>query len=200
MAWDTNVLLDFFEHGRALWDGVPLGSVPPDYEEELHGLHTLIDQWMLRDIRFLLLERTLSDARGELRRDRYEQRVRAFDEFASILALGDGWGTSVARTGVTTAAGESALSTVPEGADRDLVAESLDAGAHVFLTRDHRVLAAVDSLGELGLWVATPLDLLSELAAEDELLLGVGEVTWPVPDLARASRLMAALPPATALA
>lgn len=53
VAWDTNLLIDYFEHGRALWENKSLPElVPGTYGEELEGLQIVMAVWILRDIRF----------------------------------------------------------------------------------------------------------------------------------------------------
>ena len=88
IAWDTNLLIDYFTYGRLLWEGDSLlARLPGPYGEELEGLQLLISLWALRDIRFYLLPRTLKDAKGKMTAQRMADRRRAFDEFSSALTL-----------------------------------------------------------------------------------------------------------------
>jgi hypothetical protein len=195
IAWDTNLLIDYFEHGRALWDGAALpDAVGADYGEELEGLQLVVAVWVLRDIRFIIPHRALSDGKRRLSAERLAQRRRAFDAFAAALTLVE-WDDDARPTVVETGI-ELALDALPGGADRELVAETVVAGAHVFMTRDAGVLHAREAIGEHGLLLASPLDLLEELAAAGALhcLLEPRFAYWPVPDLERVTHLINALP------
>lgn len=56
IACDTNLLIDYFEHGRALWEGKSLPElVPGAWGEELEGLQIIMATGILRDIRFYIL-------------------------------------------------------------------------------------------------------------------------------------------------
>lgn len=195
IAWDTNLLIDYFEHGRALWDGVVLpDAVGAEYGEELEGLQLVVAVWVLRDIRFVIPKRALSDGKRRLTAERQAQRERAFDAFAAALALVE-WSDDLRSTsGPATL--DDALDELPRGADRELVKESVLAGAHVFMTRDAGVLRAREALAPHGLLLASPLDVLEELAASGALhcLLEPRCAYWPVPDLQRVTHLLKALP------
>lgn len=53
VAWDTNLLIDYFEYGMQIWEGKSLSEIMPrEQGEELEGLQVLISLWVLRDIRF----------------------------------------------------------------------------------------------------------------------------------------------------
>jgi hypothetical protein len=109
IAWDTNLLLDYFQFGSALWqgDGLP-DSLGQKHAEELEGLQLLLSLWVLRDIRFVILPDSIDDAKKQLSPERRENRIRAFDEFASALRL-VGWGESDAE-----AASHDGLLILPE--------------------------------------------------------------------------------------
>jgi hypothetical protein len=62
IVWDTNLLIDYFEHGQALWE-VGLPEELPDYADELEALQFIIAMWVIRDIRFHILPRVLIDAK-----------------------------------------------------------------------------------------------------------------------------------------
>lgn len=71
IAWDTNLLVDYFQFGRKLWEG---GHLPDGLDEEhgseLEGLQLLIALWVLRDIRFMILPGTVTDAKKKLSQSR----------------------------------------------------------------------------------------------------------------------------------
>lgn len=191
VVWDTNVLVDYLTQGPAMWEGEPL-NVEEEYGAQLEGLQLLIQLWEVREVRFRLFDRSIDDARRILEVERRQRRARAVDEFAAALRLsayGDAdderdpdpqdplplWVPPTTR--------DAALEAVPEGADRELVRLALLGRAHVFLTRDKGVLRARDRLRPLGLLLATPLDLIEELAACGALLCVLRRETnyWPIP-------------------
>lgn len=199
IAWDTNLLIDYFEHGRALWDGEALPDiVPAGYGEELEGLQLVMTLWVVRDIRFYLPHRTLQDARKGLSDEQAADRGRAFDEFSAALGLVEWEEDDRELPPLILPEREltRALEQLPKGADRELVAEAVRSGAHVFMTRDRTLLKAKTVMRPFGLLLASPLDVLEELSACGALhcLLHPSFAYWPVPDLQRVTHLIRALP------
>jgi hypothetical protein len=194
IVWDTNILIDYLTHGRAMWDGEELEVEDEKHALELEGLQTLVALWQWRDVHFCILPRSITDARRELSRGRRAEFERAVEQFAAALQLSqheDSWVSE--RLDVDDAVRCAAILAVPDGADRELVEGSLEIGAHVFLTCDERVLSKSSVLGECGILPARPLDLIVELAACGELSASRADA---VPDLQRMTHLIAALPPA----
>jgi hypothetical protein len=201
VAWDTNLLIDYFEHGRALWEAESLPeTVPGSYGEELEALQIVMAIWILRDIRFYILERTLTDARGALATRHLEARLSAFRAFTAALRFSEETGDPreapplvLPRTEL-----ERALASVPAGNDRVLVREAALKGMHVFLTRDVGIHRAAPALGAFGLLLASPGDLLEELTACGALhcLLHPRFAYWELPARERVTHLYeAALAP-----
>jgi hypothetical protein len=199
IAWDTNLLIDYFEYGRALWDGAALPEVvPDDYGEELEGLQLVVTLWILRDIRFYLPHRTLQDARRGLSTSQATARRRAFEEFAAALSLVE-WPEGDREPPpllLPESAIAQALRQLPAGQDTELVDEALRLGAHVFMTRDRGLLKSQAVVRPYGLRIASPLDVVDELAACGALhcLLDSRFAYWPLPDLQRVTHLIHALP------
>ncbi len=205
IAWDTNLLLDYFEYGELLWEGESLPSVvSAEHGEELEALQLIVSLWVVRDIRFHILSGVLSDSKSKpLSEQRARQRINAWEEFCSAIALmGDGEdraGVEVTRSTPTRSDADvefmDALSRVPAGNDRSLVAEALMSGMHVFLTRDKGVLGAASSFAPLGLLLASPQELLEHLGAAGALhcLFKPQYLYWPAPDQQRVTHLIRAL-------
>jgi hypothetical protein len=199
IVWDTNLLIDYFDHGRALWDGEALPDILPDeYREELEGLQLLVTLWVIRDIRFFLPEGTLYDARNGLSTEQANERSVAFDAFSKALSLVEWEGDELELPPLVLPASElaRALELLPKGADRELVSEAVRSGAHVFMTRDRALLRTQAVMRPFGLLIASPLDVLEELCACGALhcLLHPRFAYWPAPDLQRVTHLIRALP------
>ncbi len=88
------------------------------------------------------------------------------------------------------------LQSVPAGYDRLLVNDALESRVHVFLTRDAGVLSAQAVFSTLGLLIASPTQLLDQLLETGAMhcLLDKRFLYWPMPDQARVSYLIDALP------
>ncbi|GAA0993360.1 hypothetical protein GCM10009563_09150 [Subtercola frigoramans] len=198
VAWDTNLLIDYFEHGMQLWEGEALPQkVLADHGEELEGLQLVMSLWVLRDIRFHILLGVIDDSKNQLDPLRRRQRVHAWKEFCAALALveDDGYGLPTPCADLGDLEIKDALSHVPAGNDRTLVEDALRSGMHVFMTCDKGVLRAREHLTPLGLLIASPLDLLEELGASGALhcLFERQHLYWPMPDQQRVSHLIQAL-------
>lgn len=198
IAWDTNLLIDYFEHGRALWEGESLPELlPGEHGEQLEALQIIVTLWVLRDIRFHILPRTITDSkRKDLSPERREQRLTAWREFCaavSIVADEDeyrGETLILPRSEL-----DRALAGVPAGNDRELVAAAVRMKVHVFLTRDRGILRAGKALSPFGLHITSPQDLLEDLACCGALscLLQPEHLYWPMPNQQRVAHLVSAL-------
>lgn len=141
IALDSNVLIDLQQHGRLLLNE-ELPDVDKIYAEDLVGLMDLLNIWLLRDIRFVVTPRSLSDAKTVNQRF-LDRRLPAIEAIASSLAFqfGDWTVTAPPYAGAPSPVGKE--TGLPPGADRDLVLEAQAVGAHVFLTRDRPLLDRV---------------------------------------------------------
>jgi len=197
---DTNLLIDYFQHGRALWEGQSLVGELGEYGEELEALQVVVAMWVIRELRFHVLPRVLVDAKRKLSRERFAERANALDNFAAALRLVGSETDEVPLSSHAQALKGNAgfrgvLGRVP-AEDRPLVADAVELDAHVFLTRDRGVLACRQALRPFGLLIATPGDLLEQLSACGALhCVMVPETAyWPLPDQARVAHLISALP------
>lgn len=199
VAWDTNVLLDYFQYGERLW----AGDSPPDigdekYVSELECLQLIVGLWTLRDIRFRILPATIADAKRRLSDPQRRVRLRAFDEFAHALELVSSDEDDTPSHGLLylpDSQRQVALRSLSGGWDRILVSQAIDAGEHVFLTRDEKILHSRSKLRPFGLTPATPGDLLEWLFAcgAFNCLLTPRCAYWPLMDTQRAAHLIRAL-------
>ncbi|MER5326760.1 hypothetical protein [Streptosporangium roseum] len=203
IAWDTNILIDYFKYGRALWEGDNLPDFADgDYAGELEGLQMLIALWVLRDIRFVVLPASIKDAKKRLSAEHQTNRIRAFEEFTSALSLVSGGPSGVdppSREGLLVLPDsllESAVANLPQGFDRLLVWSAARMGMHAFMTMDKGILRYRAALKPFGLLLVSPLDLLEELIAcgAFHCMLAPRFAHWPMPDQMRVGHLIRALP------
>jgi hypothetical protein len=203
VAWDTNLLINYFKFGRMLWEGDGLPDVQDDnFAGELEGLQFLIALWVLRDIRFIILPSSINDAKKKLPAERRASRFRAFDEFTSALRLVSSDSPDVdlpSRDGLLILPDsllEQAVAKVPRGFDQILVRAAAHMGIHVFMTMDKQILKQRQALRSFGLLLASPLDLLEELirCGAFHCMLEPRFAYWPMPDQMRVGHLIRALP------
>jgi len=160
VALDSNILIDLQEHGRALLDGqVP--DAAGEYAKELLALGSLIDIWMIRDIRFVVTPRSRTDAKRFTTRFS-AGRALAIDALAESLAFQYGDWIVAAPSDLDGLPSGGRVAGLPEGADRDLVAEAQSVGAHVFLTRDRGILDRAVVKGA-GLAIMSPISLMMQM-------------------------------------
>ncbi|CCH72693.1 hypothetical protein BN11_190003 [Nostocoides australiense Ben110] len=194
LAVDSNVLIDFQKHGNELLDG-DVRAEEEKYAEELTSLGTLLNLWMLRDIRFVATPRSRTDAKRKM--PGFDSVIEGLAE-AVAFQYGD-WTFPAPSHGpdLLPVGDEHGL---PDGADRDLVLEAQTAGAHVFLTRDGRVLRRAALTGP-AMRVWAPSELADELVLSGVGLIGGGlcgepecpytESMIPAPDMGKWGPLFA---------
>lgn len=162
VALDSNVLIDLQQYGDRLLDDDPI-DVEEGYAADLAGLSDLLDVWLLRDIRFLVTPRSLTDAK-RLDHRFLDRRLPAVVAIADSLAFQtNDWSAPMIALSADSTTVKAGLETgLPHGADRDLVLEAQAVGAHAFLTRDQLVLNRV-SLSGPAMAVVAPKTLAAEL-------------------------------------
>lgn len=164
IALDSNILIDFRQYGNLLLNG-DLPSVNDAYAKDLAGLSNLLNTWLLRDIRFIVTPRSLTDARKVTKQflDRHLPTVEAIAE-SLAFQFGDWTIIAPSYADVPTFVGRE--TGLPRGADRDLVLEAQVFGAHVFLTRDQRILERTTLSGP-AVAIIPPHALAGELTAAE---------------------------------
>ncbi len=201
-VWDTNILLDYFEHGSRLWSGRELPTeLDDEYLSDLECLQLVMALWAIRDIRFVVLRESVDDAKKKLSQERRLLRRNAFDEFACALVLtpdGDS-GHNISRHGLLAlprTVFDDAMNNVPRGLDRRMVSAACRYGAHAYVTRDKKVLRAAPHFRSLGLSIISPGDLFESLLAAGAFncVLNPQLAYWPLPDQQRVAHLIRALP------
>lgn len=160
VALDSNVLIDLREHGNTLMEGTIPEGTDRERATSFEAIARLLELWLTRDIRFIVTQRSRSDARRVTRRflARHLPSIDAIDD-SLAFQTGD-WESPPPSERAAKPIGEE--SGLPDGADRDLVLEAQAIGAHVFLTQDKALLDAV-SLSGPQLAVQPPPWLMSEL-------------------------------------
>lgn len=191
VALDSNVLIDLQQYGAELLNAEGLG-VEADYEAELLAIGSIVDIWMLRDIRFIVSPRSRTDAK-RLSERFLATRGPAVDALAQSLGFQYGdWSVSAPSESSLPVLGS--VTGIPDGADRDLLLEAQAVGAHVFLTRDEQVLTAAFVEGPV-LRILRPTDLADELVLGGVQLFAGGQClaedcpyaafSIPAPDLGK---------------
>lgn len=200
IAMDTNLLIDYFEHGHAMWVGAPVAELHAgEYGEHLEALQLILAVWVLRDIEFVMLKESLSDSKRRKLAPNLDQRNRkAWMEFYNALAHSPhrSEDTSHAEQRLPPRLVDRVTEVVPPGGDRRLVRAALNDGAHVFLTRDKGVLRASDQIRAFGLSVMAPGDLLEALSRYGALnfLWDPASLYWPLPDQEKVAHMIWAMP------
>lgn len=160
VALDSNILIDLEHHGDEILDGEMRDGLDEGYVSDLESLGSLLELWLLRDIRFVVTPTSLVDAKRMTARFT-ASRVAVVEALAASLAFQFGdWANSAPSEEIAPLRGDE--SGLPDGADRELVLEAQAIGAHVFLTRDQRVVNRVNLSGP-SLIVCRPIWLASEL-------------------------------------
>lgn len=178
IAWDTNIIVDYAEFGDVLWEDDEIDSkITGQYRKDLEALGNVMHLWMMRDIRVKAPLRQIDDAKRALDEDRWSLRHTQLQEFLSALAcigLDQKIFSDVAS-----------FETLPDEAtndewDESLVAEAVETGCHVFLTRDRRLQRRLQQVAhDSSVIIMSPSELLSALAKRGEIGLGSGNGMLP---------------------
>ncbi|MFJ2551541.1 hypothetical protein [Microbacterium sp. NPDC087591] len=200
IAMDTNLLIDYFEHGHSMWMGESVTKLHTgEYGEHLEALQLILAVWVLRDIEFVMLKESLRDSKRRKLAPHLDQRNRkAWTEFYSALTHSPyhSEDRTDAAQRLPSRLIDRVIDAVPAGGDQRMVRAALNDGAHVYLTRDKRVLRASDQLRPFGLSAMTPGDLLDALSRYGALnfLWDPTSLYWPLPDQEKVAHMIWALP------
>jgi hypothetical protein len=147
VALDSNILIDLQQHGETLLEGEGIEELglPDDYAYELSALSDLLNLWLLHDIRFIVTPTSLTDAKKP-NSNFLAGRGPTVQALADALAFQYGdWAVDPPSANEVVRLGDE--SGLPDSADRDLVLEAQGVGAHLFITRDVRLLERVQVTG-----------------------------------------------------
>ena len=207
MAWDTNVLIDYLKFGKALWNDEGLDIEDPRYADQVYAIGNILDPYYcFWDIRIHLFDEILNDAKRKLSIERQSQREWAIDRFARALMFAElgeeeeipGPDNGFVRDSlfhveaVEPSEGsvhQRLTDALPKGHDRILVNEAIERGMHVFLTQDRGILKAAHLARNVDLLIVSPCDFIQFFNEA-----GISAVQFPMPDLARISKVIQALP------
>lgn len=180
VALDSNIIFDLEKHGPAILEQETPPAIDPRLGHELLALGHIIDLWMMRDIRFIVVPRTREDFRRPPSADRMSERERTFQqiEYALTFQVGD-WEDSRSRLGdvrPTSPPVDQVIDGVSE-LDALMLRSAWDAGVDIFLTRDEKVLSACGSAAAPMPLVASPSMLRDRLGrlGDDLVFLGMIE-------------------------
>jgi len=162
IALDSSILIDLQQHGSEIFDR-EVTVDEPKYAAELDSLGQLVDLWLLRDIRLIVTPRSYTDAKRvtESFSSRRGPTIRALAQ-SLAFQLGD-WREDAPSEWLDLSS-HIDVQGLPDSADRDLVTEAVAVGAHIFLTRDAKLIANV-RVPDQSLRVCLPSDLASELSS-----------------------------------
>jgi hypothetical protein len=203
VALDSNILIDLQDHGGFLVNGEPPARIARDraYLNELEALTRILDLWMIRDIRFVVTPRARSDGKRIRSHEHSTRRLATIDRIAESLAFQThAWGTDPSLEELSIINHIDAR--LPDNADRDLVSEALALDVHVFLTRDRKLTARVESR-IAGMLVVPPSHLADEFIRSGVELFSGGlclrpecpytDGQLPAPDMGKWHGLLSAL-------
>jgi hypothetical protein len=180
IAWDTNVIIDYAEFGDLMWED---GEFNPPitearYRRELIALDSLVNLWMMRDIRIRAPLRQIHDAHRALSEDQWAVREWQLEQFLSALAC-----IELDKKVLSEVKPFDILSDENDTNDKwdeSLVLEAVATGCHVFVTRDGGLRKRLrQSARDSFLLIMRPSDLLATLAQANELGLGSGNYMLP---------------------
>ncbi|MEL4356503.1 MULTISPECIES: type II toxin-antitoxin system VapC family toxin [unclassified Luteococcus] len=163
VAIDSNVLIDLYEFGtRMVEDSLPEPpEVPASRAGELEAIASILDLWLIRDIRLVTTPRILTDAKANP--SRLARRRQDIEHLARALAFQlEDWEEPFPLKAPEPSSPPTVIGARGE-ADRQLVEEAAAIGAHVFLTQDKRLRRPV-SIPDAATQVLYPSELAATLA------------------------------------
>ncbi|AXL10742.1 hypothetical protein DXT68_00220 [Microbacterium foliorum] len=145
IALDSNVIFDLERYGSLILDQEHIPGVDDAYREELEALGAILDLWMVRDIRFIVVPRTRHDFKKSPSPERLAARERLFQRIEDALTFqADDWGAEHQRftwSRPVTPATRAVLDVSP-GLDALMLESAWSAGVDAFLTLDAGVIKA----------------------------------------------------------
>ncbi|MDU0366881.1 hypothetical protein RWH45_06610 [Microbacterium sp. KSW4-17] len=182
IALDSNIILDLEQHGTAILNQEQVDGIDSELQAELAALGAILDLWMVRDIRFIVLPRTRDDYRKPPPPARMKEREQLFEQIEAALTFQTGdWGQEHERfVGAREMAPEaSELIDSVSPLDGRMLTSAWNAGVDVFLTRDAKVLAACEDSEPPFPAVLAPSGLVNRLSTLGEDLFFLGQVEHP---------------------
>ena len=203
---DTNILIDIRQEIAEIEGGTGF-VVRPNWsrrETAVDALRDLMQLWWWRDLRFVVSQTHLADSRTLLAPERARAREAAVRELerdyferggSEVFAPDDlplASGLCPRHTPVSSprpsAPAPDEWRWPPHERDRELAQDAYNAGCHVFLTTEKKILRCHEALFQRGLAVLSPIQLIQELDATGELRSTRG-VDGPAPDITALGRL-----------
>jgi len=152
VAIDSNIVLDTMLYGANMINNEPYPPVvDATYGKQLDAWALVIDTWMIRDIRLVVLPGMRNDNRREISDERRAVRERRLLGIESALTfqLND-WSNESRRfmnPQPVDPSVEASIRGVLSPLDANLVLQAMQHQVDVFLTRDNRVVKRMNSLG-----------------------------------------------------
>lgn len=205
IAPDTNLLIDLVDAFDQVESHFGLAGPLPrgDHDDPVAALRDLFALWFFRDVRWVVDDEYLLDARKPLSPERRRGRERVVAALRADLADRGGleratanwdldadtraelaaWRADDEHRRRSAAALAPRIEALLPRADGRLVAGAVRAGCHVFLTEDRGILGRGPRLFAWGIAALRPGELLDRLEAAGELDSGRADNGGLVPDL-----------------
>jgi hypothetical protein len=214
IAPDTNLLIDLVDAFDSVESHFGIAGPLPfgDRTDRVSALRDLFALWFHRDIRWVISQHYLDDAKKPLSAARRADRRRVMEALGQDLADRGGihrgshdwdlddheradreqWDIEDERSRIAVDPFAAQAESMLTGHDGLLVADALRNGCHVFLTEDRGVLARAQTLFGWGIAAVRPGELLDALDEGGELGPEAGAPGWaPAPDLSSLARFYA---------
>jgi hypothetical protein len=202
---DNNILISLHQQLDET-EAFMLRAVWSDLKSPIDALCDLIQLWWWRDVRFRVSSLHLIDARKQMTPEQEVARHAAVRELRHDFYDRGGYELFISDAEIVIEDRPCALHSIPvrslpthetvsaaverlprQGKDKALVLKALEAGCHVFVTCDRKVLRCHGSFLPLGLAILSPAQLLEELDASGELDECENPLTAPSSDISSLS-------------
>jgi hypothetical protein len=207
---DTAILISL-HHELEEVGAFTLYALWSDRSEPVDALRDLVQLWWWRDVRFLVSSTHLKDARKPMTPHQKLARHAAVRELEQDFDDRGGYEPFIRAEDATIEDRPCAFHSIPvcaipigdappvidpplptRGRDKQLVYEALNAGCHVFVTADKKILRCHRSFFSQGLAILTPAQLLEELDESGELDDCENPWSSPAPDISALGRFYGA--------
>jgi hypothetical protein len=207
LGLDSNVIFDLERHGSVLLEpDEPIVGADAAHIPDLHAIGDLMEEWFIRDIRFVLLPSTWTDYKRPPSSIQMRARTAMFTAIEEALSFQlQDWGDEHHRfrwQRPEDPIAAEVVSRVPDPLDRGMIESAWRAAVDVFVTSDARLRKRVGETppGFPNVW--SPRELVKRLPTPGLSFLSSGTIDHPgcpwegdiiMGDMGRMSRLLEVL-------